>query len=95
MFHTARASAAIDQMPLVAQNTLDRTSAAAGETLKERLSNKASDEQRVDNCKVPLDRRGPKPRPDSCQHDDGTTALTQRPRWSHNTPDSSEGAAPE
>jgi len=33
-------------------------------TLKERLSDKASDEQRVDNCKVPPDRRGPKPRPD-------------------------------
>ena len=38
-------------------------------TGKERLSDKASDEQRVDNCKVPPDRRGPKPRPDSCRHD--------------------------
>ena len=27
-------------------------------TGKERLGGKASDEQRVDNCKVPLDRRG-------------------------------------
>ena len=36
------------------------------ETLKERLSDKATDQQRVDNCKVPLDRRGPKPRPDAC-----------------------------
>ena len=35
-------------------------------TAKERLGPKASDEQRVDNCKVPLDRRGPKPRPDEC-----------------------------
>ena len=33
-------------------------------TLKERLSDKASDEQRVDNCHVLLERRGPKPRPD-------------------------------
>ena len=33
-------------------------------TLKERLSDKASDEQRIDNCGVPLDRRGPLPRPD-------------------------------
>jgi hypothetical protein len=33
-------------------------------TAKERLGGKASDEQRVDNCKVPLDLRGPKPRPD-------------------------------
>lgn len=31
---------------------------------KERLSDKASDEQRVNNCRVPLDRRGSKPRPD-------------------------------
>jgi len=31
-----------------------------------RLGVKASDEQRVDNCKVPLDRRGAKPRPDEC-----------------------------
>jgi hypothetical protein len=35
-------------------------------TAKERLGVKASDEQRVDNCKVPLDLRGPKPRPDEC-----------------------------
>ena len=35
-------------------------------TAKERLGVKASDEQRVDNCKVPRDRRGPKPRPDEC-----------------------------
>jgi hypothetical protein len=35
-------------------------------TGKERLSNKASDEQRVDNCKVPIEQRGPKPRPDTC-----------------------------
>jgi len=33
-------------------------------TLKERLSDKASDEQRVDNCRVPVERRGPTPRPD-------------------------------
>ena len=35
-------------------------------TAKERLGSKASDEQRVDNCKVPIDKRGPKPRPDTC-----------------------------
>lgn len=32
-------------------------------TLKERLSDKASDAQRVNNCQVPPDRRGPVPRP--------------------------------
>ena len=39
-------------------------------TAKERLGVKASDEQRVDNCKVPPDLRGPKPRPARCG--DGT-----------------------
>jgi hypothetical protein len=38
------------------------------QTLKERLGDKASDEQRVDNCKVPPERRGSKIRPDSCDH---------------------------
>jgi hypothetical protein len=33
-------------------------------TLKERLSDKASDNQRVDNCRVPVERRGSKPRAD-------------------------------
>lgn len=35
-------------------------------TAKERLSGKSADDQRVDNCKVPLESRGPKPRPDHC-----------------------------
>jgi hypothetical protein len=34
------------------------------QTLKERLSDKASDAQRVDNCHVPPEQRGPMPRPD-------------------------------
>jgi hypothetical protein len=39
---------------------------AAKLTGKERLGEKWEDEQRIDNCKVPLDKRGTKPRPDSC-----------------------------
>jgi hypothetical protein len=35
-------------------------------TAKERLGVKASDEQRVDNCKVPIELRGAKSRPDEC-----------------------------
>jgi hypothetical protein len=35
-------------------------------TGKERLGEKWKDEQRIDNCKVPPDKRGPKPRPNSC-----------------------------
>jgi hypothetical protein len=45
-------------------------------TAKERLGVKASDEQRVDNCKVPLDLRGPKPRPDEC--DDGASTRSHK-----------------
>lgn len=45
-------------------------------TGKERLGGKASDEQRVDNCKVPLDLRGSTPRPDECR--DNMTAGSQR-----------------
>ncbi len=46
--------------------TLAAAAAVAEEakTLKERLSDKASDAQRVDNCRVPPDRRGALPRPD-------------------------------
>jgi len=36
------------------------------QTGKERLGRKWSDEQRVDNCKVPPEKRGTKQRPDAC-----------------------------
>jgi hypothetical protein len=35
-------------------------------TGKERLGPKWTDEQRIDNCNVPIDRRGNKPRPSAC-----------------------------
>ena len=35
-------------------------------TGKERLGPKWTDEQRIDNCHVPIDKRGGKPRPDAC-----------------------------
>jgi len=38
--------------------------AEPAKTMKERLSDKAADEQRVDNCKIPPERRGTTPRPD-------------------------------
>jgi hypothetical protein len=37
-----------------------------GLTGKERLGPKWSDEQRIDNCHVPFDKRGRKSRPDNC-----------------------------
>jgi hypothetical protein len=56
---------------LVAPGAIARADGEAGDvhpirTAKERLGVKASDEQRVDNCKVPVDLRGPKSRPDEC-----------------------------
>jgi hypothetical protein len=47
--------------------TLQQTDHAhSTRTTKERLGRNANDEQRVDNCKVPPDLRGPKLRPDEC-----------------------------
>src|SRR5258708_33517645 len=37
-------------------------------TGKERLGKKWMDGQRNDNCKVPIDKRGTKPRPTMCPH---------------------------
>ena len=37
-------------------------------TGKERIGRKWMDEQRIDNCKVPIDKRGTKPRPSICNH---------------------------
>ena len=47
------------------------------QTAKERLGRKASDEQRVDNCKVPPDLHGPKPRPDECGDGASTRGVAQ------------------
>ncbi|MDF2994611.1 MAG: hypothetical protein K0R27_248 [Xanthobacteraceae bacterium] len=53
--------------------------AHAQETLKERLGSKASDEQRADNCKVPPERRGPKPRPTGCAAAPSDPGANPRP----------------
>jgi hypothetical protein len=37
-------------------------------TGKERLGRKWSDEQRLDNCNVPIDKRGNRPRSNECVH---------------------------
>jgi hypothetical protein len=37
-------------------------------TGKERLGRKWMDEQRIDNCKVPIDKQGAKPRSSACPH---------------------------
>jgi hypothetical protein len=46
-----------------AQRGANQGQTAPALTIKERLSSKASDDQRVDNCKVPPELRGPKSRP--------------------------------
>jgi hypothetical protein len=45
-------------------------------TSKERLSRKADDEQRVDNCRVPAELRGPMPRP-GCPGEQATASTTR------------------
>ena len=69
----ALASSAFAQDAAPADNDRTQTSGTAARspvgptellTAKERLSEKWTDEQRVDNCKVPIDKRGTKPRPD-------------------------------
>jgi hypothetical protein len=61
--------------PTVAQENSQRgepvsNSAASPATLtgKERLGRKWKDEQRIDNCNVPVDKRGTRPRPSACPH---------------------------
>ncbi|HET7491492.1 MAG TPA: hypothetical protein VFK01_06380 [Bradyrhizobium sp.] len=61
--------------PVWAQDRGSATSPAASPasaprvlTGKERLGPKWTDEQRIDNCNVPLDRRGTRPRPDGCEN---------------------------
>jgi hypothetical protein len=64
--------AAVAQAP--AGEAEDQVEVAPVRTGKERLGGKASDEQRVDNCKVPPVLRGSKPRPDQCAEEASTGA---------------------
>ena len=48
--------------PKTAPNMIDSL------TGKERLGRKWMDEQRIDNCKVPTDKQGAKPRSSACLH---------------------------
>jgi hypothetical protein len=54
--------------------------AQEAQTLKERLSDKASDTQRVDNCHVPPERRGSLPRPDCPEKPRPATVEAKPPR---------------
>jgi hypothetical protein len=48
--------------------TTSPSTAPTALTGKERLGPKWTDEQRIDNCKVPIEKRGNKPRPAHCPH---------------------------
>ena len=50
------------------QPTPNPATSPATLTGKERLGRKWMDEQRIDNCNVPIDKRGSKPRPSVCPH---------------------------
>jgi hypothetical protein len=50
------------------QPTPNPASSPAALTGKERLGRKWMDEQRIDNCNVPVDKRGSRPRPSVCPH---------------------------
>ena len=51
-----------------AANAVSHESFRSPLTGKERLGPKWTDEQRIDNCKVPTDKRGATPRPSVCRN---------------------------
>jgi hypothetical protein len=62
-------------LPVLAQNAPSLEQSAPNATVqqgtltgKERLGPKWTDEQRIDNCKVPVDKRGTKARSSACPH---------------------------
>jgi hypothetical protein len=59
------------------QAVAQRAGASQTKTSKERLSRKADDEQRVDNCRVPVELRGPTPRP-GCPGEQSTASSATR-----------------
>lgn len=62
--------------PLCAQ----QASGDVAKSAKERLSDKASDEQRVNNCRVPPEKRGTKPRPDCPAPEEAEKAAAEQKR---------------
>ena len=53
-----------------ADQTAPNAVPASGPSLtgKERMGRKWMDEQRIDNCNVPVDKRGSRPRSSACRH---------------------------
>lgn len=63
----ASAAFAQDRQP---DQTAPNAAPANGPSLtgKERMGRKWMDEQRIDNCNVPIDKRGSRPRSSACSH---------------------------
>ncbi|MEH2526892.1 hypothetical protein V1288_004801 [Bradyrhizobium sp. AZCC 2176] len=59
-----------DRRPDQTAPTAETAVPANGSSLtgKERMGRKWMDEQRIDNCNVPIDKRGSKPRSSTCPH---------------------------
>ena len=70
LFAMLLASAALAQEPNQPPPNAETTApvGAPSRTGKERMGRKWMDEQRIDNCNVPADKRGSKPRPVDCLH---------------------------
>lgn len=68
LFAAGLASNAVGQDKQTDPTPPDTRSAAPALTGKERAGRKWMDEQRIDNCNVPADKRGSKPRPNDCLH---------------------------
>jgi hypothetical protein len=62
----AGSAGAQNRAPLAVPASIQNTPATL--TGKERLGRKWMDEQRIDNCNVPPDKRGSRPRPSGCPH---------------------------
>ena len=52
----------------IAPNAETAVPASGSLTGKERMGRKWMDEQRIDNCNVPVDKRGSRPRASACPH---------------------------
>jgi hypothetical protein len=64
----ASVSAQDRQIDPATPNAAIRASTSATLTGKERLGRKWMDEQRIDNCNVPIEKRGIAPRSNTCSH---------------------------
>ena len=68
LFAACLASDAFAQDRQPDQTAPNAVPAGGSLTGKERMGRKWMDEQRIDNCNVPIDKRGSRPRSSTCPH---------------------------